>query len=177
MGPLHGVRIVEMAGPAPGPYAAMMLADMGADVLRVDRPEPLESNVGITANTLNRSRRSTVIDVKSDEGLDGEDLPRQHDRAGWPTLRQRLAEVFRTKTQAEWTSLLEGTDACFAPVLSIPEAFEHPHNQARGAFIDLDGVVQPAPAPRFSRTPAVATSGRSLANDPASVLEAWGGTR
>jgi alpha-methylacyl-CoA racemase len=86
-------------------------------------------------------------------GLDGADLPAQRDRDGWPALRERLAALFRTRTRDEWCRLLEGTDACVAPVLSPTEAPAHPHNRARGTFVDVGGVVQPAPAPRFSRTP------------------------
>jgi alpha-methylacyl-CoA racemase len=86
-------------------------------------------------------------------GLEGEELPWQMDRAQWPALKERLAAVFRTKTRAEWCELMEGTDVCFAPVLSIPEAVEHPHNVARGTFVEVAGIPQPGPAPRFSRTP------------------------
>ncbi|GAA4336158.1 CaiB/BaiF CoA-transferase family protein [Pigmentiphaga soli] len=78
----------------------------------------------------------------------------QRDRANWPKARALFAERFRTRTRAEWCARFEGADACFAPVLSMAEAPQHPHNRARGAFLDVDGVVQPAPAPRFSRTPA-----------------------
>ncbi|MEJ5255761.1 MAG: CaiB/BaiF CoA-transferase family protein [Acidimicrobiales bacterium] len=79
-------------------------------------------------------------------------LPRQHDRSQWPAMKERFAEIFRTKTRDEWCELLEGTDACFAPVLSMAEAPHHPHNVHRGTFVTNHGVVQPAPAPRFSRT-------------------------
>ena len=86
-------------------------------------------------------------------GLDGPQWDRQHDRARWPDLKEELAEVIRQRTRDEWCELLEGTDTCFAPVLSLAEAPQHPHNQQRGTFIDVAGVVQPAAAPRFSRTP------------------------
>jgi alpha-methylacyl-CoA racemase len=86
-------------------------------------------------------------------GLDAGDLPDQLDRDGWPLLRERLAALFRTRTRDEWCELLAGTDACVAPVLGLGEAPAHPHNRARGTFVDVGGVVQPAPAPRFSRTP------------------------
>ncbi|MEJ2514239.1 MAG: CaiB/BaiF CoA-transferase family protein [Gammaproteobacteria bacterium] len=76
------------------------------------------------------------------------------DTAPWPELKAELAEVFRTRTREEWAERLEGTDVCFAPVLGLSEAPEHPHNTARGTFIDVAGVTQNAPAPRFSRTPA-----------------------
>jgi alpha-methylacyl-CoA racemase len=85
-------------------------------------------------------------------GLEGEELPWQHDRAQWPALKERLAAIFKTRTRAEWCDLMEGTDVCFAPVLSIPEAVGHPHNVERGTFVDVAGIPQPAPAPRFSRT-------------------------
>lgn len=77
----------------------------------------------------------------------------QMDAARWPLLTLRMADLFRTRTRDEWCVLLEGSDACFAPVLDWDEAPAHPHNVARGTFIDVAGVVQPAPAPRFSRTP------------------------
>ncbi|TDD73235.1 CoA transferase [Actinomadura darangshiensis] len=86
-------------------------------------------------------------------GLGSEDLPAQHDRAGWPALRDRFAAVFRTKTRDEWTKIFVPSDACVAPVLSMTEAAEHPYNTARDVFPDLAGHRQPAPAPRFSRTP------------------------
>ena len=74
------------------------------------------------------------------------------DRELWPEAEARLAALFRTRTRAEWCALLEGTDACFAPVLTTDEAPDHPHNAARGTYIEIDGITQPAPAPRFSRT-------------------------
>src|SRR5882762_10178915 len=92
-------------------------------------------------------------------GLGGENLPDRSDRSGWPRLRERIGDVFRTKTRDEWVRVMEGSDACFAPVLSMAEAPEHPHNRARGTFVDVDGVVQPGPAPRFSRTPGAIQHG------------------
>ena len=86
-------------------------------------------------------------------GLAQESLPAQHDRAGWPALRARFAEVIRTKTRDEWAQAFAGSDACVAPVLSFAKAKAHPHNVARGAHVTVDGIDQPAPAPRFSRTP------------------------
>jgi alpha-methylacyl-CoA racemase len=91
-------------------------------------------------------------------GLEGEELPWQHDRVQWPALKERLAAIFKTKTRDEWSVLMEGTDVCFAPVLSIPEAIEHPHNVDRRTFVEVAGIRQPGPAPRFSRTaPEIAT--------------------
>jgi alpha-methylacyl-CoA racemase len=78
----------------------------------------------------------------------------QMDSNRWPLLKLRLADIFRTRTRDEWCALLEGTDACVAPVLDWDEAPEHSHNRARETFVSIDGVVQPSPAPRFSRTPA-----------------------
>ncbi|MFC0448579.1 CaiB/BaiF CoA transferase family protein [Rhodococcus jostii] len=86
-------------------------------------------------------------------GLDGRDLPDQWDRSQWPALREVFAEVFRTRTRDAWTALLENTDSCVTPVLSMLEAPSHRHNVSRNAFIKVDGITQPAPAPRFSRTP------------------------
>jgi len=87
-------------------------------------------------------------------GLEGEELPVQHDRRQWPALKERMAAVFRTKTRDEWCEIMEGTDVCFAPVLTIPEAVAHPHNVHRGTFVEVAGIPQPGPAPRFSRTEA-----------------------
>ena len=87
-------------------------------------------------------------------GLDGGTLPDRMDRAQWPELRRRLAAVFRTRTQQEWTAAAAGSDACLTPVLSLAEAPGHPLNTGRGVFLERDGIVEPAPAPRFSRTPA-----------------------
>jgi alpha-methylacyl-CoA racemase len=86
-------------------------------------------------------------------GLARESLPAQHDRAGWPELRRRFAAAFRSRTRGEWCAVFEGSDACFAPVLTFAEARGHPHNVARQGFVAVAGVTQPAPAPRFSRTP------------------------
>src|SRR5512134_441276 len=86
-------------------------------------------------------------------GLAAERLPAQHDRAGWPELRRRFAAAFRSKTRDEWCRVFEGSDACFAPVLTFSEARTHPHNVARRAHVSVGGVEQPAPAPRFAGTP------------------------
>src|SRR5258708_17670652 len=337
MGPLAGIKVIEMAGLAPGPFGAMMLADMGAEVLRIDRPDAPEAKPDARPNLVNRNRRAIALDIKSKDGLatlrrliasadalierfgrgvmerlgvgpdeclttnpklvygrvtgwgqdgplaqaaghdvnyialsgalhtigtkdaiaiplnlvgdfagggmylafgivcalfeaaksgkgqvvdtamvdgaaslmtyihsiraagkwsdtrgenvldggshfyavyktsDGRhisvasaepkfyaellrltgldkdnDLPGQLDRTQWSMMRRRLAGIFATKTRDEWCALMEGSDACFAPVLTLQEAIDHPHNRARNTFIEVDGVVQPAPAPRFS---------------------------
>ena len=85
-------------------------------------------------------------------GWEEEPLPHQHDRTRWPEMKQRVAAMIRTKTRAEWEAAFEGSDVCFGPVLEPWEAPEHPHAKARGAFEEVAGVVQPAPAPRFSGT-------------------------
>jgi alpha-methylacyl-CoA racemase len=86
--------------------------------------------------------------------IDPAEMPPKMDRRRWPEAKAKLAARFKRKTRDEWCRLLEGSDACFAPVLSLAEAPSHPHNLARQSFVELDGIVQPAPAPRFSRTPA-----------------------
>src|SRR5690348_11187002 len=79
-------------------------------------------------------------------------MPPQLDREHWPAAQARLAALFKTRTRDEWCAVLEGTDACFAPVLTTEEAAQHPHNKTRRTYIEIDGITQPAPAPRFSRT-------------------------
>jgi len=262
-GPLAGYRIIEFAGIGPGPFACMMLADMGAEVVTLDRvgakknmkgvavrgrkvveldlkdkaaigpaerPVPplnlvgdfgggaLYLVVGVLAALLEASRsgKGQVVDAAMCDGaaslmsmffdfaaagrwvegrennfLDGgahyygvyqcacgnfvsigsiepqfyallrqlaglSDLAfdSQMERAAWPSLKQRLAAIFKTKTREEWCRIMEGTDICFAPVLSLAEAPRHPHMAARKTFVQRHGVSQPAPAPRFSRTPS-----------------------
>jgi alpha-methylacyl-CoA racemase len=92
-------------------------------------------------------------------GLDSSSLPHQHDMKKWPEMTQRFAQVFKTKTRDEWAAIFEGKDACVAPILELDEAGRHPHNQERGLLVDIDGVTQPAPAPRLSRTPGRAEKG------------------
>jgi alpha-methylacyl-CoA racemase len=85
-------------------------------------------------------------------GLETEDLPPQMDRASWPALKKRVAKIIISKTRDEWREIMEGTDVCFAPVLNMIEAPEHPHLKSRSTFLEIAGVTQPGPAPRFSRT-------------------------
>lgn len=85
-------------------------------------------------------------------GIDEPDFQNQHDRTKWPAFKKQLAGIFKTKTRDEWCRIMEGTDVCFAPVLSLDEAPKHPQSQARNTFIQVEGVLHPAPAPRFSRT-------------------------
>jgi len=108
-------------------------------------------------------------------GLANAGLPGQHERARWPELRAVFAKTFKSKTRDEWCKVMEGSDACFAPVLSLAEAPAHPHNRARGAFVEIAGVVQPGPAPRFSRTPgAVVRGAPERGQGGAGALADWG---
>jgi len=108
-------------------------------------------------------------------GLDGEELPHQMDRDQWPALKERIATIFKQKTRAEWCEIMEGTDVCFAPVLTLEEAPRHPHNVARQVFTEIAGVTQPAPAPRFSRTPgAISRPPSAPAADTDEALAGWG---
>ncbi|MEM7404429.1 MAG: CaiB/BaiF CoA-transferase family protein [Pseudomonadota bacterium] len=110
-------------------------------------------------------------------GLSDADLPAQFDRDNWDSMRERLTAIFKTKTRDEWTAIMEGTDVCFAPVLSLSEAPNHPHNRARETFVEVDGVVQPAPAPRFSRTPpAVQRPPAERGQHTDEALSDWGFT-
>ena len=359
MGPLKGVKIVEIAGIGPGPFCAMMLADMGADIIRVDR----KGNPGLgKLDLLNRSRRSIAVDLKKPEGVDlvlqlvqkadaimegfrpgvmeklglgpdvclkrnpklvygritgwGQDGPlaqaaghdinyisiagvlhaignrggkpvpplnlvgdfggggmllafgmvcalleaktsgkgqvvdaamvdgaaalmtmmwgfkamgmwkdergvnildtgshfydtyetadgkyisigsiepqfyalllklgnindpdfaNQNDQSKWPVLKEKIAALFKTKTRDQWCEIMEGSDVCFAPVLSMEEALDHPHNVARNTFVKMGGVAQPAPAPRFSRTVPKISGPPPLPGDHnESALKDWG---
>ncbi|MDX2155931.1 MAG: CaiB/BaiF CoA-transferase family protein [Hyphomicrobiaceae bacterium] len=108
-------------------------------------------------------------------GLSGEKLPAQTDREQWPLMRERLARIFKTKTRAEWTEIMEMKEICFAPVLSMSEAMKHKQNVARGTFVEVDGVPQPGPAPRFSRTPSSVPRGPAYAGEHTrEVLSDWG---
>ena len=106
----------------------------------------------------------------------GDQLPQaQMERRSWPDMQRVLRAIFAKKTRQEWCGLLENTDACFAPVLSLAEAPAHPHNVARQTFVKAGGVIQPAPAPRFSATPSeIQSSAPSAALSAREALEAWG---
>ena len=108
-------------------------------------------------------------------GLADEGLPDRRDEQNWSVLKDRFAAVFRTRTRDEWAAHFAATDACVAPVLSLTEAPEHPHNVARGTFTEHGGVVQPAPAPRFSRTPnALGRTPPAPGDDTEEILEELG---
>ena len=106
-------------------------------------------------------------------GIEDVDADARFDRARWPEVKEKIARVIRTRTRDEWDRLLLGTDACYAPVLSLFEAPRHPHNVARNLFVEIDGVTQPAPAPRFSATPAE-IQGPPRGAETEAVLKGWG---
>ncbi|MGK2941745.1 MAG: CaiB/BaiF CoA transferase family protein [Immundisolibacter sp.] len=108
-------------------------------------------------------------------GADPELFKHQHDASQWPRLTQELARIFRTKTRDQWCALMEGSDVCFAPVLSLAEAPYHPHNVARQSFFKMDGMLQPAPAPKFSRTrPEVKCGPQPVGSNSEEILANWG---
>lgn len=110
-------------------------------------------------------------------GLDPASLPGQHERARWPELKAVFSRTFKSRTRAQWCAAFEGSDACFAPVLSWAEAREHPHNASRTAYVEVAGVKQPAPAPRFSRTaPEVRGVPPERGQGGAPALADWGFT-
>jgi alpha-methylacyl-CoA racemase len=126
----------------------------------------------ISIGSLEPQFNALLIDIA---GLDPVRFGNHMDGSKWPELTQELMAVFKTKTQQEWCSLMEGTDVCFAPVLSLTEAPDHPHNKVRGTYIDLDGFKQPAPAPRFSKTPSTVKHGQHKpGEDNEEVLKAMG---
>ena len=99
----------------------------------------------------------------------------QYDRRAWPQVRARLQELFASKTRDEWTTLVQDRDVCVAPILTMTEAASHPHARAREAFVEVDGVVQPAPAPRFSRTPSSVTAPPPIPGEHSvDILRSWG---
>jgi len=104
-------------------------------------------------------------------GLSSDDFDQQMDRKAWPELKQKLADVFKTRTREQWCNIMEGTDVCFAPVLTMSEAPHHPHMAARQIFVNRHGVTQPAPAPRFSRTPSAIRESATV--DLASLTQEW----
>jgi alpha-methylacyl-CoA racemase len=109
--------------------------------------------------------------LRQHAGLSDQAFDAQMDRDAWPSLKQKLSEIFKSKTREDWCSIMEGTDICFAPVLSLSEAPLHPHMAARNTFVERHGAIQPAPAPRFSRTPSVIRETEK--SDIVDVIDAW----
>jgi alpha-methylacyl-CoA racemase len=162
---IHGLRAEGMWSDEPGTN----VLDLGAPFY----------NVYETADgrhiTVGAGEAPFYAELLERIGLDPALVRQQGQTDTWPQVRAQLADAFRAKTFDEWCDLLDGTNTCFAPVLTMQEATRHPHNQARATFVEVDGVVQPAPAPRFSRTPApspgpVAASGAHTVE----VLLDWG---
>jgi alpha-methylacyl-CoA racemase len=119
--------------------------------------------------------RQFYTELLTRSGLAKEELPHQLDRDQWPAMKARFAAVFKQKTRDEWCHLMEGSDVCFAPVLDMGEAPQHPHNRHRGTFIDVAGQTQPGPAPRFSRTPGEVTRPAAHPGQHTDeALAAWG---
>jgi alpha-methylacyl-CoA racemase len=118
-----------------------------------------------------------------EELLDGLDidpsaLPSQHDMGRWPEMRERFAEVFKTKTRDEWAAIFDGKDACVAPILNMDEVDNHRHNKERDLLVEVDGVSQPAPAPRLSRTPgSIERPGTPRGSETQEILEELGYTK
>ena len=107
--------------------------------------------------------------------IDDPEFAKQNDKQHWASLRSKLEALFATQTRDHWCALLEGTDVCFAPVLDLQEAPNHPHNVARQSFVEIDGVTQPAPAPRFSRTPTSVQAPAAMAGEHSEeILSDWG---
>jgi len=108
-------------------------------------------------------------------GLSDEEFGVQNDSRRWPEMKEKLEIIFKTRSRDEWCELMEGSDVCFAPVLDIREAPQHPHNRARATYTDVGGMIQPAPAPRFSRTrPEPPFAPHTPGSDLDAVLEEWG---
>ena len=113
--------------------------------------------------------------LREKAGLTDPEFDHQHDKSKWPSLKAKLAAVIKTKTRDEWDAIMLGTDICYAPILTLDEAPKHPHNVARETFLTIDGVVQPAPAPRFSRTVSkVGGPAPEIGADNDAALKDWG---
>ncbi len=167
-------------------HLMMMFYEMRAMGVWIDEPGTNLLDTGAHFYDVYETRDGRYISLGSIEpkfyaellrlsGLEKEKLPHQLERPQWPALKRRVAEVIRTKTREEWCRIMEGSDVCFAPVLSLAEAPKHPHNVTRKTFIEVGGVVQPAPAPRFSRTPNDAPRPPAIPGENGTeVLTDWG---
>ena len=142
--------------------------------MNVDRFEIRLSGSGgqgiILASIIERRFFTVLLDAL---GILEIDVADQFDSGKWDKHKSIFTETFKTKTRDEWCDLLEGTDACVAPVLSMTEAPQHPHNKARQNFVTIDGIEQPAPAPRFSRTESTIQHAPAE-RDARQVLQDWG---
>jgi alpha-methylacyl-CoA racemase len=108
-------------------------------------------------------------------GLEGVELPAQADRTQWPAMQERFAAIFKQKTRAEWVAIMQQTDICFAPVLKMSEAIQHEHNRHRDSFVEVAGIAQPGPAPKFLGTPTrVQTPPARAGEHTDAILADWG---
>jgi len=167
MTPFHGLYAAGMHTGARGTN----LLDSGAPFYDVYR---CADDAYVSVAPIEKKFQKVLVDKLRAAGADVEALPAFDDRAGWPVLRQRLASIFASRTRDEWCRALEGTDSCFAPVLAPCEAASHPHHVSRASFIDVDGITQPAPAPRFSATPPVVPTPPATQGDAREWALEWG---
>lgn len=167
MTPFHGLHA---AGLHDGPRGTNLL-DSGAPYY-----DAYECSDGeyVAIAPIEKKFRVVLVDKLRAAGADVDGLPDFDDTARWPLLRERFTAIFARRTRAEWCAALEGSDACFAPVLSPKEAPSHAHHRARGSFVEAGGITQPAPAPRFSATPAGKPSAPGKDGDAREWARAWG---
>jgi alpha-methylacyl-CoA racemase len=167
MTPFHGLHA---AGLHDGPRGTNLL-DSGAPYYDVYRCADGE---WVSIAAIEAKFRQVLVAKLREAGADVAGLPDFDDRARWPELRARFAAIFAQRTRAEWCAVLEGSDGCFAPVVSPREAAAHPQQAARGAFVAIDGVTQPAPAPRFSATEPALPTPPGRGGDAREWARAWG---
>ena len=167
MAPFYGLHA---AGLHDGPRGTNLL-DSGAPYYDVYRCADGEY---VSIATIETKFRDVLVDKLRAAGVDVAGLPGFDDRSQWPVLRARFEAIFSQRTRAQWCEALEGSDGCFAPVLSPGEAPGHPHHRARASFITVDGVTQPAPAPRFSESPPAEPSAPGTDGDAREWARAWG---
>ena len=167
MTPFYGLHA---AGLHDGPRGTNLL-DSGAPYYDVYR---CADGQYVSIAPIEKKFRQVLVDKLRDAGADVAGLPDFDDRSQWPQLRARFTAIFSQRTRSQWCAALEGTDACFAPVLSPQEAPAHPHHGARASFITVAGVTQPAPAPRFSDSPVAEPSAPGMDGDAREWALAWG---
>jgi len=167
MTPFYGLYA---AGLHDGPRGTNLL-DSGAPYYDVYRCADGEY---VSIAPIEKKFRQVLVNKVRDAGVDVSGLPDFDDRSQWPQLRARFTAIFAQRTRAQWCDALEGTDGCFAPVLSPQEAPAHPHHRARGGFITVEGVTQPAPAPRFSDSPVAEPSAPGMDGDAREWARQWG---
>jgi len=167
MTPFYGLHA---AGLHDGPRGTNLL-DSGAPYYDAYRCADGEY---VSIAPIERKFRQVLLDKLRDAGVDVSAFPDFDDRERWPELRECFSDTFAQRTRKHWCAVLEGTDGCFAPVLSPQEAPAHPHHTARHAFITVGGITQPAPAPRFSATPASLPSAPGTDGDAREWARAWG---